>query len=141
MVMAQNGRGEVLRHAVEACIIGDVDALPMLFTADVSGWGPNVLVGSLDELTETVASREEALSDVSIDIDSLDVFGNKGFVEYRLNAVFSGPFVVDADTVIEPTGGRILLGAALVAEFTGDKISAFRNYYDDAALLEQMVVA
>jgi hypothetical protein len=137
--MAENGRSQVLRSALEACIVGDVDALPELFTADVSGWGPHMLVSSLDELSETVASREDALSDVGIQIDSLDVFGNKGFVEYRLNAVFSGPFVLDKETVIEPTGGKILLGAALVAEFTGDKISAFRNYFDDASLLEQMV--
>jgi hypothetical protein len=137
--MAENGRSQVLRSALEACIVGDVDALPELFTADVSGWGPHMLVSSLDELSETVASREDALSDVGIQIDSLDVFGNKGFVEYRLNAVISGPFVLDKETVIEPTGGKILLGAALVAEFTGDKISAFRNYFDDASLLEQMV--
>jgi ketosteroid isomerase-like protein len=137
--MAENGRSQVLRSALEACIVGDVDALPELFTADVSGWGPHMLVSSLDELSETVASREDALSDVGLQIDSLDVFGNKGFVEYRLNAVFSGPFVLDKEAVIEPTGGKILLGAALVAEFTGDKISAFRNYFDDASLLEQMV--
>jgi SnoaL-like domain len=139
--MAENGRGQVLRRALEACVTGEVDALPELFTDDVSGWGPHMLVSSLDELKETVASREEALSDVGIEINSLDVFGNKGFVEYRLNAVFSGPLVLDEDTVVDPTGGMILLGAALVAEFDGDKISAFRNYFDDAALLEQMVAA
>ena len=137
--MAENSRAQVLRRALEACVTGDVDALPELFTADVSGWSPNMLVSSLDELSETVAYREDALSDVGIDIDSLDVFGNKGFVEYRLNASFTGPFVLHEDTVIEPTGAKILLGAALVAEFSGDKISAFRNYFDDAALLEQMV--
>lgn len=139
--MAENSRAQTLRRALEAGITGDVDALPELFTADVSGWGPHMLVSSLDELKETLAAREDALSDVEIEINSLDVFGNKGFVEYRINAVFSGPFVLDEDTVIEPTGGKILLGAALVAEFSGDKISAFRNYFDDAALLEQMVVA
>ena len=137
--MADNSRAQVLRRALEACVTGDVDALPELFTADVSGWSPNMLVRSLDELSETVAYREDALSDVGIDINSLDVFGNKGFVEYRLNASFTGPFVLHEDTVIEPTGAKILLGAALVAEFSGDKISAFRNYFDDAALLEQMV--
>ena len=139
--MAENGRGQVLRRALEACIAGDADVLPELFTADVSGWSPNMLVSSLDELKETVASREEALSDVAIEINSLDVLGNKGFVEYRLHAVFSGPFALDENTVVEPTGDKILLGAALVAEFSGEKISAFRNYFDDAALLGQMVAA
>jgi hypothetical protein len=113
--------------------------LPDLFTSDVSGWGPNMLVSSLDELEETVAAREEALSDVGIEIGSLDVFGNKGFVEYRLTAVFSGPFKLDEDNVVDPTGTKIELGAALVAEFSGDKISAFRNYFDEATLLEQLV--
>jgi ketosteroid isomerase-like protein len=139
--MAANGRAQVLRRALEACITGDAAPLPELFTADVSGWGPHMLVSSLDQLQETIASREDALSDVEVGIDSLDVFGNKGFVEYRINAVFSGPFVIDEDTTIEPTGAKILLGAAFVAEFSGDKISAFRNYFDDASLLEQMVPA
>jgi len=139
--MAENGRAETLRRALEVGVNGDVDALPEIFTANVSSWSPHMLVSSLDELKETLAAREDALSDVQIEINSLDVFGNKGFVEYRINAVFSGPFVLDEETTIEPTGGKILLGAALVAEFDGDKISAFRNYFDDAALLEQMVPA
>ena len=139
--MADNGRSQVLRRALEACIAGNADVLPELFTADVSGWSPNMLVSSLEELQETVAGREEALSDVEIEINSLDVFANKGFVEYRLHAVFSGPFALDENTVVEPTGDKILLGAALVADFSGDKISAFRNYFDDASLLEQMVAA
>ena len=139
--MARSGRGRVLERALEACIRGEADALPQLFTKDVSGWSPNMLVSSLDELTEVVAERDESLSDVSVQIDALDIVGNKGFAEYRVSAVFSGPFAIDKETVIEPNGRELLLGAAMVAEFDGDKISAFRNYFDDAALLEQMVVA
>ena len=43
--------------------------------------------------------------------------------------------------MIEPNGHDILLGAAMVAEFSGDRISTFRNYFDDATLLEQMLAA
>ena len=139
--MAQNDRAAVLERALEACVLGKVDALPDLFTPDVSAWSPNLLVSSLDELTETVGQREDALSDVNIDVGALDIVGNKGYMEYRLSATFSGPLVVDEDTVIEPHGQEIVVGAALVAEFTGDKISAFRNYFDDAALLEQLLLA
>ena len=138
--MNGNDRRGLLNRAVEACVLGKVDALPDAFTADVSGWSPNMHVSSLDELTEIVAYRENALSDLAIQVDGLDVVGNKGFMEYRLSAVFSGPFVVDEDTTIEPNGRRLVLGGALVAEFEGDKISAFRNYFDDASLLEQMLV-
>ena len=139
--MAESNRGDVLRRALEGCILGEVDALPELFTGDVSGWSPNMLVTSLDELTEAVAYRAGSLSDVTIQVNALDVFGNKGFVEYRVSAVFSGPFVIDEETVVPPNGRTILIGAALAADFTGDRISAFRNYFDDATLLEQMLVA
>ena len=77
---------------------------------------------------------------MSLKIDTVDVIGNKAYAEYRLNAVFSGPFVIDDDTVIEPNGHELLVGGALVADFEGDTISAFRNYFDNAALLEQMMV-
>ena len=137
--MSDTDRRRVLRRALEACIVGQDEALPELFTEAVSGWSPNMLVTSLDELTEVVADREDALSDVNVQVDALDVFGNKGFVEYRVSAVFSGPFAISQDLVVEPNGRELLLGAALVAEFTGDKISAFRNYFDDATLMEQML--
>ncbi len=139
--MARSGRAGVLERALEACLTGEVDALPELFTDDVSGWSPNMLVASRGELAEVVAERDASLSNLSVKIDALDVVGNKGYAEYRVNAVFSGPFVIDEDTVIEPNGREILLGAAFVAEFSGDTISAFRNYFDNAALLEQMLVA
>jgi len=42
-------------------------------------------------LSLTVASREDALSDVGIQIDSLDVIGNKGFVEYRIGSCSERP--------------------------------------------------
>jgi limonene-1,2-epoxide hydrolase len=98
-----------------------------------------MLVSSLDELTEVVAGRDATLSDVSVQVDALDVVGNKAFAEYRLSAVFSGPLQVDDDLVIDANGRDILLGGAIVAEFDGDKISAFRNYFDDATLLVQML--
>ena len=139
--MAENNQSDVLRRALEACVHGEVQALPELFTADVSGWSPNMLVTSLDELTEVVASRETSLSDVTVHVDALDVVGNKGYIEYRLSAVFSGPFVINDDTVIEPHGQEVGIGAAMVAEFKANKISAFRNYFDDAALLEQILIA
>ena len=139
--MVDNDRRSVLQRAVEACVAGDVDALPDVFAGDVSGWSPNMLVTSLDELTEIVAEREDALSDAKVQVDAVDVVGNKAVMEYRLSAVFSGGFYVDDETTIEPNGREIVLGAVVVAEFADGKISAFRNYFDDAALMEQMLAA
>ena len=80
-----------------------------------------------------------SFSDVDIQFDAVDVFGNKGLAEFRVAATFSGPFVIDEQVVIEPNGRQLLLGAAAVADFEGDKIKAVRAYFDDATLLEQML--
>ena len=137
--MAQNGRADVVERALAACVCGDAAALPDLFTDDVNGWSPNLLVGSLAELSEAVAARDESLSDVSILVHGVDVVGNRAYAEYMVSAVFSGPFQISDDLVIEPNGRELLLGGAIAADFTGDKISSFRNYFDDATLLVQML--
>ncbi len=137
--MARSGRAGVLERAIEACLHGEVDAVPELFVEDVSGWSPNILVTSRAELEEVVAERDASLSNVSLEVHTADVLGNKGYAEFRVDATFSGPFVIDDETVIEPNGHELVLGAAFMADFDGDKISAFRLYFDNAAFLEQML--
>ena len=142
--MTGTSRGAIMRRAIEACIQPDDDAIAKLgelFHDDVTVWSPNMLAVGLADLTENLAFREMAFSDVDIQIDALDVFANKAFAEFRVAATFSGPFVIGKETVIEPNGQRLLLGAAAVAEFEGGKIKALRAYFDDATLLEQMVAA
>ena len=140
--MAESGRAGVLERALEACFIGEVDALPELFTDDVSGWSPNMLVSSLDELTEVVADRDESLSDVSVADRRARRRREQGLRRVPRERGLLGPVRGRrrhrdrAERPRAPARGRVI-----VAEFDGDKISAFRNYFDDAALLEQMLVA
>jgi ketosteroid isomerase-like protein len=137
--MADSGRGDTLARAFEACVTGQTDGLSEFFTDDVSGWSPNMMVGSLDQLTKVVASRDDSLSDVAVAVQGVDAAGSKAFAEYVLTATHSGPWVVDEDVVIEPTGRELILAGTIAADFTDGKISAFRNYFDDAALLVQML--
>jgi hypothetical protein len=142
--MTGTNRGAILRRAIETCIHPDDDAIARLgelFSDDATVWSPNLLAVGLDDLAEHLAFRENAFSDVDIQIDALDVFANKGFAEFRVAATFSGPFVIGEGTVVEPNGRRLLLGAAAVAEFEKGKIKALRAYFDDATLLEQMLAA
>ena len=142
--MTGTSRGAILRRAIETCIRPDDDAIAKLgelFHDDVTVWSPNLLAVGLADLAENLAFRELAFSDVDIQIDALHVFANKGFAEFRVTATFSGPFVLGQETVIEPNGQKLLLGAAAIADFEGGKIKALRAYFDDATLLEQMVAA
>ena len=144
--MSETNRGAILRRAIETCIRPDDDAvakLGELFHDEVTVWSPNMLAVGLADLAKNLAYRENAFSDVDIQIDALDVFANKGFAEFRVTATFSGPFVIEGkrEMVIEPRGQRLLLGAAVVADFEGGKIKALRAYFDDSTLLEQMLAA
>ena len=98
-----------------------------------------MLAVGLVDLSEILAFREGTFSDVEMKCDSLDIFGSRGLAEFRVSGTFSGPFVIDETTVIEPNGKQLLLGIAAVADFDGDKINALRAYFDDASLLEQML--
>ena len=140
--MTQTSHGATLRRAVETCIQPDeasIAGLGELFTDDAVVWTPNLLTTSRAELADALSFRENAFTDVAIQFDGVDVFGGKGFVEFRVSANFSGPFVIDEEVTIEPNGRRLVLGAAAVAEFESGKIKALRAYFDDSALLEQMI--
>jgi hypothetical protein len=141
--MTGTSRGAILRRAIETLIHPDDDAIAKLgelFNDDVTVWSPNLFVVGLADLAENLAVRENAFSDVDIQIDALDVFANKGFAEFRVTATFSGPFVI-GEEAIEPNGHKLLLGAAAIADFEEGKIKALRAYFDDATLLEQMLAA
>jgi SnoaL-like polyketide cyclase len=142
--MAEHPRGAVLRRAIEVFISPDDDAIKKLgdlFTDDVTVWTPNILALGVADLAQNLAYRESAFSNVELQFDTLDIFGGRGLAEFRVAATFSGSFVVEEGAVIEPNGKRLLLGAAAVVDFAGDKIRAVRAYFDDASLLEQMLDA
>jgi ketosteroid isomerase-like protein len=126
--------------ALEAAVTGDADVIDTVFTDDVVGWSPNLFVTSRDELAAELADRDEALSNVVFSLDALDVIGNKAIAEWRVEADHTGPLHLD-DLVVEPTGRRLTLAGASFAEFRGEQICAFRHYFDDAALIEQMILA
>ena len=134
-----DGRGRKLALALEAGLTGETGAMSGLFTDDVSAWSPNMSVNSLAELNEVVQSRDDSLSNVSVAVQGVDAGGNKAFAEFVLTATFSGPWVLAEDVVLEPHGREIVMAGVCAADFSDDKISAFRLYFDDLALMAQLL--
>ena len=77
-------------------------------------------------------------SNIVVVVTGLDVVGSKAFAEWVLEADHTGPLVID-DIRVEPTGRRLQVGGATIADFRHHRIEAFRTYFDSIALLEQMV--
>ncbi|MGA7417920.1 MAG: ester cyclase [Acidimicrobiales bacterium] len=140
--MVEHPRAATLQRAIEIFISPNDDSianLVQLVTDDVTVWTPNMLAVGLSDLQENLAFRESAFSDVDIQFDTLDVFGSRGLAEFRVEGIFSGPFVIEEAVVIEPNHHNLLLGAAAVADFEQTKIKAVRAYFDDSSHLEQML--
>ncbi|HMD47351.1 MAG TPA: ester cyclase [Acidimicrobiales bacterium] len=130
----------LLTKALTATISGSADAIDEVFAEDVVAWSPNFLLTSRAELEEALADRDDALSNVDCAIDWLGTVGHKVMAEWRVAADHTGPFLVGDDVLVEATGRRLMLAGATFAEVTNGRISAIRFYFDDAALLEQLLV-
>ena len=140
MAMAVTDRKAVLERLLDAAMAGDIGALNELVTDDVVGWSPHLLVTSRSELAAVFERREDAFSNIDASIDSVDGVGDKVAAEWHVAVDHTGPIYVDDDLAVEPTGRRLHLAGATFAEFEGDRIKAFRHYFDDLALLEQALL-
>jgi ketosteroid isomerase-like protein len=131
-------RAAVLVQAIEATVTGDSRVVRQLYADDVQGWSPVMTVSSAAELAVELEDRQDAFSDIDLEVNPLDVGAEQACVEWIATATHSGPLVIDEDVVIEPTGGRFTLRGVTVADFEGDRIRAFRQYWDEVSLLEQL---
>jgi ketosteroid isomerase-like protein len=127
-----------LARALRAGVEGDAGAVPDLYTDDVKAWMPARYAGSAAELAEEIARRDDSFSDIDLEIIPLDVGGDFACAEWSVSMTHSGPLALGDDVVVEPTGIRITLNGAAVAEFRGDRICALRQYWDELAVLEQL---
>lgn len=139
MTVTMTPKEIVLEEALEAAITGDKGRLDELFTEDVVGWTPSLAVASRAELALEFDEQHDALSNITISFDAIYQAGDTAIAEWRLGADHTGPLEI-GDATIEPTGRHLVLAGATFAEFRGTQISAFRSYFDDAALLEQLLL-
>ena len=132
-------RAATLERALRASLEGDSSAIPGLYTDDVKAWAPAMSVASASELIAEFDKRDEAFSDIELEVAPLDVGGDYGCAEWSVTMTHSGRLVLD-DGVIEATGVRLTVYGVTVAEFRGERICSLRQYWDEFAVLEQLGV-
>ena len=140
MASTASDQASAMRRLLDATVTGDRATVADLVTADVTAWSPNLFVTSRDELLRALEHHEDAFSGIEVRVQALDQVGDKAFAEWHVAVDHTGPLAVDDDLVIQPTGRRLHVSGATVAEFDGDRICAFRSYFDDLALIEQLLV-
>jgi|SRR5947209_15160657 len=134
-----DSRATTFAHAVEAVVGAGRDDPSTLFTDDVHTWSPVLSATSLAELTTALEDRDDSLSNVRVALRTVHAGDNRVIAEWRLDADHTGPLTLDDELTIPATGRHIHLGGATFADFRGDKIRALRSYFDEAALMEQLI--
>ena len=137
---SNEARAATLTRALRAAIDGDRDAFQTLFTDDVRAWTPALSTTSLSELIEALDRRDDAFSDIELDVVPLDVGRDYACVEWSVDMIHTGIVTLADGTRIDPTGIRVTVHGVTVAEFHGDRICSLRQYWDELAVLEQLGV-
>ena len=131
-------RAAILVRGIEASLRGDSELVAELFTNDVHGYSPAASVASAAELAVEFEDRDDAFSEIELDVRPLDVGDQQACAEWLVTVTHSGPLTVDDETVLAATGRRLTFQGATIAEFEGAKIRAFRQYWDEVSILEQL---
>jgi ketosteroid isomerase-like protein len=133
-------RATTLVRALRAGIEGDRDALHAVFTDDVRAWTPALSTTSLMSLIDELDRRDDAFSDIELDVLPLDVGGDYACVEWAVAMTHTGRITLADERSIEPSGTRVTLHGVTIAEFHGEQICSLRQYWDEFAVLEQLGV-
>ena len=110
--------------------------------SDVVVWSPAVCATSRDEAVADLGLGDEdddALTDVRVEVLATDVVDERVYLEWRLTARFTNACFIDDDLLVEPTGRLVETSGVQVATFRGGMLTRVNCYYDDLALLEQLV--
>ncbi len=132
-------RGE-LEHAIEVVVVGGPGSLEDVLTDDAVGWSPTLRFSSRAAAEDALRDRVASLAVLRFRVDRLCWAAPFAFAEWHLEAVQTDPLLVGDDVLIEGTGRHVSLAGASVVELRGDRIAGVRTYFDDASLIEQVVL-
>ena len=131
-------RAATLVRALQAGVAGDGETVATLCTTDVAAWSPAVSATSVTELLAALDRRDDAFADLELDVLPLDTGGDFAAAEWSLTMTHVGSLTLPSGDVVEPTGIRITIHGATVAEFRDERICSVRQYWDELAMLEQL---
>jgi ketosteroid isomerase-like protein len=137
-VTSNAARATTLMRALRAGLEGDSSMIREVYTEDVKAWTPALSASSVAELAAQFERRDDAFSDIELDVAPLDVGGDYACAEWCVTMTHTGRLVLAEGAIVEPTGTRITLNGATIAEFRGDRICSLRQYWDELAVFEQI---
>jgi hypothetical protein len=123
--------------SAEPDAIGDLEqALDPAFVL----WSPRLRTSSRAETMEALLQDDDdTLTERAVVINCIDIPPPRLYLEWRLTGRFANPCFIDDDVLIEPTGRLVTLAGVLAVELDDERILEAHCYFDDLALLEQLL--
>jgi ketosteroid isomerase-like protein len=137
-VTSTPARAAILTRALRAAIEGDESAIKDICTDDITAWTPALSTTSRDELMAEIARRDDAFSDVQLDLSPLEVGGDYACAEWTVTMRHTGPLALAEGATIDATDAHVTLHGVTVAEFRGEQICSLRQYWDELTVFEQL---
>jgi ketosteroid isomerase-like protein len=131
-------RRALLVQALHASVQRDLRTLADSFTDDVTAWTPARSTSTASELLDEAERRDDAFSEVELEVMPLDVGGDYACAEWRVTMRHTGDLELRERAVVPATGLRITINGVTIAEFDGARICALRQYWDELGVYEQL---
>lgn len=125
---------------IQAVVVGEPEQLQSALTADAIGWSPALSYTSRAEAVLSLHEHPAALSVTEFDVVRLLRPSPFLVAEWHLAAVHDQPFLVADDRLIDVSERPVHLHGTTVAKVRGLRIEAVHTYYDEAALVEQVLL-
>lgn len=129
-----------LEHLVETAVVGEPEHLHRALSDDAVGWSPAVSYGSRSEAEAVLRDHVAPLLVTEFIVNALWWSSPSLVAAWHLVAVHAEPFLVADDLLIDVSDVPIDLDGASICEVDGDRIRRIQTYYDEASLVEQVVL-
>ncbi len=117
---------------------GDFSGARNFYTDDVKGWSPTYEFEGIDAWIAALTSQNGPFSDIATTMTLVAETGDVVVGEWSWAGTHTGT-INASGFELSATGKRISMKGMSAFEFTDGKISAFRQYWDNAAVGAQFM--
>ncbi len=121
-------------------VAGEPEQLHHSLTADAHGWSPAFWYSSRTEAVTQLRDHTSPLLVVDFAVDRLWWSAPWLCSEWSLVALHADPFLVADDVLIDVCDAPVHLAGASVIELRDDRMATVHTYYDEGALVEQVIL-
>jgi hypothetical protein len=133
-------RAEELETLIRTLVVGEAAELCVVLAVDAVGWSPS---GSFTRRDEAVALIQQPVSSLAVDafrVETLCWCEPLVFAGWSLQARQVNALLFNEDVLLEATGRTVELGGTTIARVEADRVARTFTHFDDADLIEQVIL-